>query len=139
MSAFATAKKFFETLEALKGWEGCRQYVSDKAPFSCQAGAMADVTTVEGYCEWVAGFGSVTAPGATYDLHASSWDEDRQVATFFATYNARHTGDGGPVPPTNKKTVSEYVYAIKMNAENKVESMIKIWNDGWALKELGWA
>ena len=138
MSGFQNAKDFFETLEALKGWESCREYVVEGAPFSCQAAAMADVDSVQAYCEWVVGFGKVTAPGATYDLHAASWDEDHRVATFFATYNAKHTGDGGPVPATNQETHSEYVYAIKINSDNKVESMKKIWNDSWALKELGW-
>lgn len=139
MSAFEKATKFFETLEGLKGWKPCKEYVTDGASFTCQSGALADVKTVEGYCEWVTGFGKVTVPGATYDLHTTSWDEDSKTAMFFATYNAKHTGEGGPVPPTNKETHSDYVYAITMNADNKVQRMTKIWNDGWALKELGWA
>jgi hypothetical protein len=86
----------------------------------------------------MAGFGNITAPGATYDLHASNYDEQTRTAMFFATYNAKHTGDGGPVPPTGKETHSHYVYALTMNADDKVEKMIKIWNAPWALKELGW-
>ncbi len=31
-----------------------------------------------------------------------------------------------------------YVCSIQMNAQNKVQKMIKIWNAAWALKELGW-
>ena len=139
MSAFENAKQFFETLEALKGWAGCKEYVAAGAPFVCQSDAMADVKTVEGYCEWAAAFGKVTAPGATYDLHAASWDEGTRTATFFATYLAKHTGEGGPVPPTGKETHSDYVYALTMNSDDKVQSMTKIWNDGWALRELGWA
>jgi len=34
--------------------------------------------------------------------------------------------------------ISDYVYAIKMNADNKVASMTKVWNAPWAMKELGW-
>ena len=139
MSSFENAKQFFEACEAPKGWAGCREYVVDAAPFICQSDALADVNTVEGYCDWVAGLGTVTAPGATYDLHAASWDEDNSIATFFATYHARHTGDGGPVPPTNKETHSHYVYAVAMNVDGKVQSMTKIWNAPWALRELGWA
>ena len=139
MSAFENAKKFFETLEGLKGWAGCKEYVAADAPFSCQSPALADVKTVEGYCEWAAGFGTVTAPGASYDLHSAGWDGETSTATFFATYHAKHTGEGGPVPPTGKETHSEYVYAIKMNSDDKVQSIIKIWNDTYALKELGWA
>lgn len=139
MSAFENAKAFVDALESFKGWEGCRQYVVDGAPFSCQASALADVTTVEGYAQWVIGFGTVIAPGATYDTHAFAWDDERNVAVFVATYNARHTGEGGPVPPTNKEAHSEYVYTLFMNDDGKVERVVKIWNDGWAMKQLGWA
>ena len=59
-------------------------------------------------------------------------------AVFFATYHAKHTGDGGPVPPTNKETNSHYVYVLTMNEDDKVERMTKVWNAPWAMKELGW-
>jgi hypothetical protein len=86
----------------------------------------------------MAGIGNITAPGATYDLHSASYDEATNTAVFFATYHARHTGDGGPVPPTNKETHSDYVYVLTMNNENKVAKMVKVWNAPWAMKELGW-
>ena len=138
MSAFDNAKKFFEALEGLSGWGGCKQYVAEGATFSAQSEALVDVKTVEAYSEWVAGLGSVTAPGSTYDLHTSSYDESTRTAAFFATYHAKHTGPGGPVPPTNKETHSEYVYFLTMNAEDKVQKMTKVWNSTWAMKELGW-
>jgi len=138
MSAFDTAAKFFEACETAKGWAGCKDYVVDGALFSAQSEPLVDVKTVEAYCEWMAGFATSTTPGATYDLHASSYDEANCVAMFFATYNAKHTGEGGPVPPTQKETHSHYVYAITMNSDGKVASMVKIWNAPWAMKELGW-
>jgi len=139
MSAFDNAKKFFEACEAPEGWAGCRQYVVEGAPFFAQSGPLTEVNTVEAYCEWMKGMGTVTAPGASYDLHAASYDEDTRTALFFATYNAKHTGEGGPVPPTKRETHSHYVYAITMNAEDKVEKITKIWNASWAMRELGWA
>jgi len=42
------------------------------------------------------------------------------------------------VPATNKSTNTDYVYALKINDEDLVESMTKIWNAPWALNELGW-
>ena len=66
---------------------------------------MGDTDTVEAYCEWMAAFGGVTAPGATYDLHTSSYDPETKTAVFFATYHAKHTGEGGPVPPPNKRPI----------------------------------
>ena len=139
MSAFDNAKKFFEACEAPEGWVGCQQFVTSDASFSAQSEPLADVTTVEAYCEWMLGFGTVIAPGATYSLHSASYDDETRTAVFVATYHAKHTGEGGPVPPTNKETHSEYVYALTMNQDDKVEKMLKIWNAPWALNELGWS
>ena len=60
------------------------------------------------------------------------------TAIFFATYHAKHTGEGGPVPPTHQETHSHYVYFLTMNGENKVGRMTKVWNASWAMRELGW-
>lgn len=139
MSFLENAKKFFEACEAPKGWEGCKSYVADGASFSCQSGALADVKTVQAYCEWMKGLMGGPLPDGHYSLHSIGWDADTNTATFVATFQATHKGSGGPVPPTNKATSTDYVYALKMNGEGKVAQMTKIWNDGYALAELGWA
>ena len=138
MSAFENAKKFFDACEAPKGWEGCKEYVEDGATFVAQSEPLADTTTIEAYSDWMHGFGTVTSPEATYDLHAAAWDESTRSAMFFATYNAKHTGEGGPVPPTNREAHSHYVYIVKMSDNDKVASMTKVWNAPWAMRELGW-
>jgi hypothetical protein len=138
MTAFANARKFFEACEAAEGWAGCRQYVANDAPFTAQSEPLTGVTTIEAYCEWMAGFARVTAPGSSYDLHACSYDETRRKAMFFATYHAKHTGEGGPVPPTHKETHSHYVYILSMDANDRVAGMVKVWNAPWAMRELGW-
>ena len=138
MSAYETAKLFFAACETAQGWAGCAQYVEPGAAFDAQSEPLMDVRTVEAYCEWMKAFGTVTAPGANYDLHACAWDETQQQAMFFATYHATHSGEGGPVPPTQRSTQSHYVYVLTMNAEGKVAHMVKIWNAGWASRELGW-
>jgi hypothetical protein len=138
MTAYENAKKFFDSCEAAAGWEGCKAYVVANAPFVAQSEPLAEVTTVEAYCEWMKGLGTITAPGATYDLHASCYDERTRTALFFATYHATHSGEGGPIPPTGKTTHSDYVYALTMNDDNMVAKMVKIWNASWALRELGW-
>jgi hypothetical protein len=86
----------------------------------------------------MAGFGKNVVPGAHYELHTSAYDETTRTASFFATYHAKHTGEGGPVPPTQKETQSDYVYVLTMDANDKVAKMVKIWNAPWAMKELGW-
>ena len=67
MSAFDNAKKFFVACEKPEGWAGCQPYVAENATFEAQSEPLVDVRTVEAYCEWMKGFGTITAPGATYD------------------------------------------------------------------------
>jgi hypothetical protein len=138
MSSFETAAKFFHACEGLQGWEGCREYVAEGAGFTAQSEPIADINTVEGYCEWMAGLGRGALEGCGYDLHASAFDESTQTALFFATFNGQHVGEGGPVPATQQTTHSHYVYTLTMNADGKVAQMTKIWNAPWALGELGW-
>ena len=138
MSAFENAAKFVEAVNFPEGWEGCKEYVADAATFSAQSEPLVAIDTVEAYCEWADSFGKITAPGATFDFHMSAYDESTRTAVFFSTIHAKHTGAGGPVPPTNKETNSDYVYLLTMNEDDKVQRMTKVWNAPWAMKELGW-
>ena len=138
-SAFEQASKFFHACEAPQGWDGCQAYVAQGAEFSAQSEPIADITTVQAYCDWMHAFGTVTAKGCSYTLHTSAWDEANRRATFFATFHGTHVGDGGPVAPTGKSTNSHYVYVLVMDADDKVSHMTKIWNAPWAMTELGWA
>ena len=138
MSAFENATRFFHACEGLEGWPGCQSLVADGAGFVAQSEPLVDISTVEGYCEWMEGLGKGPLSGCSYDLHSASWDEAKRTALFFATFNGTHGGDGGPVPATGKSTSSHYVYAITMDSDDKVSHMVKIWNAPWALGELGW-
>ena len=138
MTPFETATAFFHACEGLEGWQGCQQYVADSAGFVAQSEPLTDITTVEGYCDWMAGTGQGPLKGCSYDLHAAAWDEDSNTALFFATFNAVHNGEGGPVPATGQATQSHYVYSVTIGADGKVSAMTKIWNAPWALRELGW-
>ncbi|PPR26668.1 MAG: hypothetical protein CFH38_00463 [Alphaproteobacteria bacterium MarineAlpha10_Bin1] len=138
MSAFETATKLFHACEKLEGWEGCKEYVADGATYSGHCEPLMDVKTVEEYCEWMAGIGKGPLKGCSYIVNSASYDEANKVAMFFGTITGTHVGEGGPVPPTNKETVTDYVYAFTMNDAGKVAKMRKIWNASWTLKELGW-
>ena len=72
------------------------------------------------------------------DLHTSAYDDANATAIYFATFTGSHVGDGGPVPPTGKETNAHYVYVLKMNGDEKVVSMQKVWNAPWTMNELGW-
>ncbi len=138
MTAYDNATAFFHACEGLQGWQGCQQYVAENAVFSAQSEPLVDVALVQEYCEWMAGLGNGPLVGCGYAVHSSAWDEDNLTALFFATFNGKHTSEGGPVPATNGETHSHYVYAITMDDNDKVCAMTKIWNAPWALKELGW-
>lgn len=138
MSTFANANSFFHACESLKGWDECQKYVADGATFNAQSEPLVELATVKDYVDWMTGFGSITAAGCSYDVHTSSFDDENATAIFFATFTGTHVGEGGPVPPTNKQTNSHYVYVLKMNADDKVEAMQKVWNAPWAMRELGW-
>jgi hypothetical protein len=139
MSAFENARKFFDACETPLGWEGCQPYVAEGATFFAQCEPLVEIDTVKAYCQWMADFVNHAAPGATYDVHASSYDEKTRTAMFFGTYHLKHTRDGGPVAPTQKEAHAHYVYCITMNEDDQVEKMVKIWNAPWTLNELGWA
>ena len=138
MKSFENAKAFFHNCESGKGWEACKEYVSGNAGFSAQSEPLVEVDNVKDYVNWMAGLASITMPGCSYEIEASAFDESTNTALFFATFTGTHSGEGGPVPPTNKTTNSQYVYALKMNGDGKVESMTKVWNSTWALTEVGW-
>lgn len=138
MTAFENATQFFHNCESAQGWDACKQYVAGNGKFSAQSEPLTEVTEIKDYVDWMAGLGQVTMPGCSYTIHSSAFDEENNTALFFATFTGTHSGEGGPVPPTNKTTNSEYVYAIKMNDDGLVESMTKIWNASWALREVGW-
>ena len=138
MSGFNNATSFFHACESVKGWDECSIYVEPGAKFSAQCEPLVDFKTIEEYVNWMTGFCENIAPGSSYKLHSSAWDDENQTALFFATYTLKHTGEGGPVPPTNKETNSQYVYIFKMNDDDKIRGMQKVWNAPWAMRELGW-
>ncbi len=138
MNLLENAIEFFQNCESAKGWEACKEYVQGNGQFSCQAEPLAEVNEIKDYVEWMAGLGNTALAGSSFEIHASALDEAAKTALVFATFTATHSGEGGPVPPTNKTAKSHYVFALKMNDQGLIESATKIWNSSWALKGLGW-
>lgn len=131
-----TATAFFEACETGKGWAVCREWCHDDAGFSCQADALAETKTLEGYTEWMKGI-FTPMPDARYELTAFAADEVRNVVVAAAVFHGTHTGDGGPVPSTGKSTATDYVYVMTFDG-GKIRHMTKVWNDVLALRALGW-
>jgi predicted ester cyclase len=136
-SIAAVAEAFFDACETGKGWDGCSRYCTPTATFSAQAEPLVDVKTLAQYTEWMKGIITVL-PDAHYDVKSFAMDSARNTVVAYAVFHGTHTGQGGPVPPTGRRISTDYVYVMEFEAE-KISHMTKIWNAGWALKELGWA
>ena len=136
MSTQEVASQFFDACETGKGWDTCKTWCHPDASFSAQADALADITTLAAYCEWMKGL-LVPVPNGRYELKAMAVDSERDVAVGFGVFHGTHTVEG-PVPATGKTVASEYVYSMEFQ-DGKIKHMTKIWNDTHALKQLGWA
>jgi predicted ester cyclase len=131
-----TAERFFDACETGKGWDGCNQYCHPNATFSAQAGALADVKTLQGYTDWMKGMFS-PLPDAKYEVRSLAVDDQRNNVSAYAVFRGTHTGPGAPVPPTGKRVEADYVYVMSFDGD-RIRHLTKIWNDSFSLKQLGW-
>jgi steroid delta-isomerase-like uncharacterized protein len=130
------ARQFFEACETGQGWDVCKAFCSPEATFSSQTSALAEISTLEGYCEWMKNL-FTPIPDGHYELKFFAADaEDRTVAAF-AIFQGTQTGPGGPVPATGKAIAADYVYHMVFDGE-RIRHMTKIWNDGISMQQLGW-
>lgn len=137
MTKLETATAFFEACETGKGWDACKSFCTEGASFSCQSDALAETKTLADYAEWMKGL-LTPIPDGHYVLKAFAFDDARSTAVAAAEFRGTQTGEGGPVPPTGKGVVSDYAYVMTFEGD-KIAHMTKIWNDLYALRELGWA
>ena len=131
------ARKFFDACETGQGWEACASYCHPGATFSAQTDVLADISTIEQYSEWMKGM-FTPVPDGRYELKFFAADDADQSVAAVAVFHGTQTGQGGPVPPTGNKIAADYVYHIDFDGD-RVRHMTKIWNDGFSLKQLGWA
>ncbi len=131
-----TAEQFFLACETGKGWEGCKAYCTPSATFSAQAEPLADVRTLQHYCDWMRGLLGFV-PDGRYELKSFATDEKRRNVSAYAVFKGTHTGQGGPCPPTGKSVATDYVYVMQFEGD-RIAHMTKIWHSGLAVKHLGW-
>lgn len=131
------AQLFFEACETGKGWAGCEEYCHPDATFSSQTGVLAEIDSLEGYCEWMKGM-FTPVPDGRYELRFIAADEARDTVAAYAVFHGTQTGPGGPVPPTGKSIAADYVYAMVFDGD-RIRHMTKIWNDTISLQQLGWS
>lgn len=136
MSMKDTARDFVDACDSGKGWEACREMCHDGATFSTQGDALAEVRTLADYTEWAKSLLG-PMPDARYELTALGADESRHRVAAAAVFHGTHTVDAGNGAPTGKAVASDYVYVMDFDG-GKIRHMTKVWNDGFALRQLGW-
>ena len=130
------AQAFFAACETGQGWDACKQFCAPNATFSAQAEPLLGVKTLADYTEWMKGMLTIL-PDGRYELKSLAVDDARHNVAAFAVFRGTHTGAGGPVPPTGRRTDTDYVYVMQFDGE-RIVHMTKIWHSGMAMKELGW-
>jgi len=136
-SITAVAEEFFAACETGKGWEVCSAFCTPNASFAAQAEPLLEIKTLAQYTDWMKAMMTIL-PDARYDVKSFATDAARNNVAAYGVFHATHTGEGGPVPPTGRKTSTDYVYIMEFEG-NKIARMTKVWNAGLALKDLGWA
>ena len=92
MTQYETAKAFFEACETGEGWQGCKSFCTDGATFSCQADALAEITTLAAYADWMKGL-LTPVPDGRYKLTAFALDEAKGTAVATAEFHGTQTGE----------------------------------------------
>jgi predicted ester cyclase len=92
--------------------------------------------SLQQYTEWMKGLLKFI-PNGRYTVRSFATDTDRNSVCAYGVFSGTHSGEGGPRPPTSKSTNTDYVYVMEFDGD-KIRHMTKIWNAGWAMKELGW-
>ncbi len=131
-----SAKQFFDACETGKGWEACNAFCHPKATFSSQTTVLSEISTLEGYCEWMKNL-FTPVPDGHYEIKFFAADEARNSVAAFAVFHGTQTGPGGPVPPTGNRIAADYVYHMTFEGD-RIKHMTKIWNDTISLQQLGW-
>ncbi|MFK8083836.1 MAG: ester cyclase, partial [Granulosicoccus sp.] len=125
MTMMDTATAFFDACETGKGWDSCKSWCHENASFSCQADALAEITTLAAYAEWMKGL-LTPIPDGRYELTAFAVDDARSTVVAAAEFHGTQTGDGGPAAPTGKTVVSDYAYVMRFEGD-RIVHMTKIW------------
>lgn len=131
-----TAHAFFVALDTGQGWAGCQAFCTPDAGFTAQAEPLADLLSIQEYAEWMRGLMGFI-PNGSYEIKSFATDTERGNVCAYGVFSGTHTGEGGPCPPTGKSMRTDYVYVMEF-AGDKIRHMTKIWNAGWAVRELGW-
>ncbi len=104
MSALLSpARQFFEACETGREWEGCRSDCHPSASFAAQSGAIASISTLEGYCEWMKNL-LTPVPDGHYELKFFAADEStRALSLRSPSSTERRRASAAPCHPRGRR------------------------------------
>ena len=91
----------------------------------------------EQYANWVQDLHTFM-PDAGYGIKSFATDEKRKAVCAYAVFSATHTGEGGPCPPTENSTSTDYVYVIEFDGDHMIRHMTKMGHSWMSMKVLDW-
>tara|TARA_B110000967_G_C18840489_1_gene539105 strand:- start:1018 stop:1455 length:438 start_codon:yes stop_codon:yes gene_type:complete len=121
MDTLTTARAFFDACEYGKGWSECERYCHPDATFETEAEILANVDTMEIYCDWMVDALAMFDENVEIEIKAEAHDQTRDIVLIYA--EIRGNVIIGPAPMFAK---TDYVYAIKFNDE-KIRHISKVW------------
>ena len=131
-----TARRFFDACETGRGWQVCQEFCTPGASFAAQCEPLMEMHSLQAYTDWMSGL-LQALPDGQYDVKSFAVDEAAASVSIYAVFSASHIGSGGPQPPTGKTVTADYVYVLFFEGD-LIRHMVKVWNAGWTMKELGW-
>jgi hypothetical protein len=134
MAMKETARAFFDACQTGKGWAGCEQYCHPDATFSSQTGALAGVTTLQQYTDWMKGLYG-PCPDASYEVRSFAVDDERKNVAGYGVFRATHTRPGRFRAADRQEGRSRLRVCEAVRRKHKT----KIWNNTISLQQLGWA
>ncbi len=111
----------------------CKGFCHSDATFSSQTTVLADISSLEDYCEWMKNL-LTPIPDGHYELKFFGADENSNSVAAFAVFHGTQTGPG---EPTGNTIAADYVYHMVFDGD-QIKHMVKIWNDTISLQQLGW-
>ena len=99
------ARNFFVACESGKGWEVCKAYCRPDATFSSQAGAVADIRSLQEYTDWMKGL-LLILPDGKYEVKSFAVDDERKNVCAYGVFTGTHSGPGGPCAPRARRSKS---------------------------------
>ena len=121
MDNLTTAGAFFEACDYGKGWSGCRSYCHDNASFETAAETLAEIDTLDTYCDWMVEALAMFDETVEVEVKSEAYDVKKDIALIYA--EIRGNVIIGPEPMFMK---TDYVYAINFNGK-KISHVTKIW------------